>query len=59
MYAERIKEAEDYVKGNLADLFRSNGITENVDDAECHVTRCFDDKVEVFVNSHIKLNIQF
>lgn len=33
-YAEKIKVAEDYVKENLADLFRSNGITENIDDAE-------------------------
>lgn len=59
MYAEKIKVAEDYVKDNLAGIFRSNGITENIDDAECHVTKCFDNKIEVFVNPNIKLNIQF
>ena len=59
MYAEKIKVAEDYVKDNLADIFRSKGITENIDNAECHVIQFFDNKIEVFVNSHIKLNIQF
>ena len=58
MYAERIKAAEDYVKDNLADIFRDKGITENIDDVECHVSQCFDDRIEVFVNSNIKLNIR-
>lgn len=57
-YAEKIKAAEDYVKENLADIFRDKGITENIDDVECHVSQCFDDRIEVFVNSNIKLNIR-
>lgn len=57
-YAEKIKAAEDYVKDNLADIFRDKGITENIDDVECHVSQCFDDRIEVFVNSNIKLNIR-